>query len=82
MKIKACYDNQGETIDRYTIVFNETWNNKGDLTCLALSDNPSHPQGFSMFSSCHDGPHLGVKLKFGQLPEHIKKHVMTRLNDE
>ncbi len=78
MKITAIYDNGGETIDRYTIVFNEAW---GSLTmCLGLSDNPDHPQGFSQFNGCQDGPHLGKQIHFEDLSENIQMHIHERIS--
>lgn len=80
MKIIAIYDNGGETMDRYTIVFNTYHDHRKTLReCLALSSNPSDPQGFSQWSSCQIGKHLGKKLKFEQLPELIQKHVQARI---
>lgn len=80
MKIIAIYDNGGETMDRYTIVFNTYHNWQETLReCLALSNDPNSPQGFSQWSSCQVGKHLGKKLKFEQLPEHIQKHVEMRM---
>lgn len=47
------FDNEGETIDRYTII-----NEDGDI--LGLSDNPTHPLGFSQFcGNCVDD-HMNV----------------------
>jgi hypothetical protein len=83
IKIIACYDNQGETFDRYTIVLNTWFNNAKTMKdCLALSNNPTHPQGFSQFSGCQMGKHLGKKIKFSDLPDHIQNHINYRLNEE
>jgi hypothetical protein len=42
------FDNEGETFDRYTII-----DQQGDM--LGLSDDPTHPQGFSQFAgNCVD----------------------------
>lgn len=79
MKILNCYDNQGETFDRYTIVFNEIATNDNLLMMLGLSCNPNSAQGFSQWTHGHDGPHLGIKIKFNKLPDHIKKHIKQRI---
>jgi hypothetical protein len=81
MKIIACYDNGGETLDRYTIVFNTFHDYKKTLReCLALSKGDEDGFfGFSQFSSCQLGKHLGKKLKFEQLPEHVQKHIKSRM---
>jgi hypothetical protein len=36
------FDNNGETLDRYTVIDNE-----GDM--IGMSDDPTHPLGFSQF---------------------------------
>lgn len=42
------FDNNGESFDRYTII-----DNQGEM--LGLSDNATHPQGFSQYSgNCVD----------------------------
>lgn len=82
MKIIACYDNGGKTFDRYTIVFDSKHDVQGLFNeCLGLSNDPSSPQGFSQFSGCQMGRHLGKKLRFEQLPEHVQKHVLARIAD-
>jgi hypothetical protein len=83
MKIKSVYDNKGETIDRYSIVFNETETYPNGIkyhTILTLSHNPSSPQGVSMFGHGLDGKHLGDKIKFSDLPENIQSHIKERIN--
>jgi hypothetical protein len=80
MKIIACYDNGGKTVDRYTVVFNTKHDVQGKYNeCLGLSSNPSDPQGFSQFSGCTLGRHLGKKVAFKDLPENIQKHVEVRI---
>ncbi len=79
-QIIAVYDNGGETPDRYTVYINEDWNESGSLKeCLAMSDNPTHPQGFSQFCSGELGRHNGKLIKFSELPEHIQEHTRSRL---
>ena len=80
MKITAIYDNGGKTFDRYTVVFDEPANRTGTLlTCLGLSHNPEHPQGFSQFCSGQDGDRLGRKIPFEDLPKNIQTHIKGRL---
>ena len=45
MKIKAIYDNGGETFDRFTVYYNEPENNSL-WAGRGMSSNPFHPQGF------------------------------------
>lgn len=77
MDILEIYDNGGDTIDRYTVVFNY-FETPESLACLCLSDNPTHPQGYSMFAYCHVGGHLGKRVKFSDLPENIQNHIDSR----
>ena len=83
MKIIACYDNGGKTIDRYTIVFDTKHDVQGKYNeCLGLSKGDEDGFfGFSQFCSCTLGRHLGKKLKFEQLPEHVQKHVKARIEE-
>lgn len=74
-------DNGGATADRYTVAFSD-----GD--CLCLSGSPSHPQGISMCSEFDpqvpaDAVENGteVDLAWGDLPEHIRAHVLARINE-
>ena len=67
-----CYDNHGETIDRYTVVFTKR---KSPYPYLGMSDNPYHPQGIGMHGEekdfIIDRPnygHLGKKISFMDLP--------------
>jgi hypothetical protein len=77
------YDNGGESFDRYTVVLDEPGTNRGDdFMALGLSDNPGHPQGFSQFTTAQDGPHLGKRIKFADLPDEVRKHAVVRLKDE
>jgi len=79
--IKAIYDNGGETLDRYTVVLNSHDMNSDPQfnDALGLSDNPTHPQGFSQFTSAMDGDHLGKRIRFDQLPMNIRQHITDRL---
>jgi hypothetical protein len=80
MKIIAVYDNGGKTFDRYTIYTNEDYNRQGTIkVCLALSDNPNHPQGFSQFSGGTIGDHNGKRIKFTDLPQNVQEHAKSRL---
>jgi hypothetical protein len=43
--VKSIWDNEGKTLDRYTVVLKEE-HSPGNLLMLGLSTNPTHPQGF------------------------------------
>lgn len=46
------YDNGGETVDRYTVVYTGRYRHKtgGEYWCLGMSAAPYHPQGFGQHS--------------------------------
>lgn len=79
-----CYDNNGETADRYTAVFtgNYTRNTSGEHWYLGMSGDPFHPLGFGQHGSHRtqiDYPqysHLGKKVTFESLPEPVQKCIM------
>ena len=70
MNIK-CYDNGGETADRYTVVFlDEPEPGKpGIFACLGMGETPLHPQGVCMSGIAQLGRHLGRVIKFTDLPK-------------
>ena len=69
----SIYDNEGETLDSITIVFNDTKRNKTNnrylYDCLSSSKTGF---GFFMHSECMKGRHLGKKIKFNQLDENLQ----------
>ncbi len=72
----ACYDNGGETADRYTVVYlDEPEREPGVFACVGMSDSPFHPQGFGQHSTAMLGAHLGKRIKFWQLPDDCRKLV-------
>lgn len=92
-----CYDNGGESFDRYTVLFTgnyrryKTWELEKTrpryYAYVAMSTNPFHPQGFGQhMDSDHliDRPkysHLGKKIKFEDLPEDCQKLVLQDYRD-
>jgi len=79
MTIKSIWDNEGETVDRYTVVFTDKERN-GLHEALGLSNDPTSPQGFSQWTSAQEGEHLGKRLDFSDLPKHIQEHIEMRLS--
>ena len=81
------YDNQGETVDRYTVVFTGNYKGRNGCDYLGLSEHPRHPQGFGQHGwdqGIIDYPkysHLGKKIMFEQLPEDCKKVVIEDYAD-
>jgi len=47
-KYVRCYDNGGETWDRYTVVYTGNYRRSTGGSCwyVGMSSNPFHPQGF------------------------------------
>ena len=80
MKVKAVYDNGGETADRYTVVFDSHDQRPPYYDCLGMSNNPTNPLGFSQWGTCVLGNHMGTEINFSELPEHIQQHVKDRLD--
>ena len=72
-----CYDNHGETLDRYTIMppkeAREYRQNNGTYLCLCCDDHPYHPLGIGMSGTASYGPHLGQKISFDSLPDNVKQ---------
>jgi len=76
--IFAVFDNGGKTQDRYTIL-TEPWYFGKSCECLGLSDNCDTPQGFSQWSDCFYGEHLGKQINFSNLPENVQEHALNRI---
>lgn len=73
------YDNSGteqETLDCMTFVLDWEEGPQGQPACLGTSRNGL---GFSQFSYCDDGEHLGNRVSWDSLSTELKKHVAARL---
>jgi len=79
LKIRSIWDNEGETIDRITVVTTHRDSSTSHLLSLSISMNPNSPQGVSMFGDCVEGDHLGKKIELKDLPTEIQKHIKNRL---
>lgn len=82
------YDNQGETIDRYTCVFTGRYEGSKDQKIyLGMSSDPFHPMGVGMHGESEtpidrEGySHLGKKVKFEDIPEQVKKCILQTYTD-
>ena len=91
--VLACYDNggpdnkRGGTVDRYTVMFGGSlWNPEMGRTVfhLDMSNSPSHPQGYSQWgempASSRTG--FGKHVRWLDLPEHIREHVVRRATQD
>jgi hypothetical protein len=74
-----CYDNGGETFDRYTVFFLKKNNKHFDY--IGMSKYPTHPQGFGQWGECkiipcspNAGP-IGKQIPFSALPDECKNLV-------
>ena len=71
--VKA-WDNGGETLDRYTIIFDD----EDGFYCVGSSDDPHNPQGFwqhtdfSFDISSDDLGEIGVVIDYLDLPDDVK----------
>lgn len=80
-----CYDNNGETADRYTVVYTGRYKQKtgGAFWYVGMSGKPFHPLGIGQHGESEtqiDYPtygHLGKKIKFDDLPEDCR-HLVLR----
>jgi len=82
-KYVRCYDNNGETFDRYTIVFTGHYRKiQRGFDYVGASENPCHPQGFYQHGWSEnpiDRPkyaHLGKHIQFNALPEYVQRAVI------
>lgn len=84
-------DNKGKTADRYTVLFcGSLLDTDGTyagtiIFYLAMSDAPTHPQGFSQWGelSAYEAAQYRYRdkhqrVRWLDLPEHIRKHVEAR----
>jgi hypothetical protein len=76
-----CYDNGGKTFDRYTVVYMDDPEGRGLFSCVGMSEDPFHPQGFGQHSAALPGRHLGKRIAFAQLPADCQKLVRRDLGE-
>lgn len=83
-RLVRCYDNAGDSIDRYTVVFTGRYRNgtAGEFVYLAMNARPFHPQGFGQHGFSReqiDRPRsrqLGRRVKFEKLPADCRQCVI------
>ena len=85
-KYIRCYDNGGETFDRYTVVYTGRYTHKTNRSFwyVSMSTNPFNPQGFGQHGESEFRPidrpryrHLGKKIKWESLPANCQKLVLS-----
>jgi len=83
-----CYDNGGESFDRYTVVFTGKRARPASFPYLGMSAHPFQPQGFGQhgegkgyFIDRPSGGHLGRRTSFDKLPEDCQRLVLSDYRD-
>ena len=80
-----CYDNGGESLDRYTVVYTRTHLTLGTdryYTSVSMNDMPFFPSGICQHGEhprLIDRPtssHLGRRIPFSALPEDCRRVVL------
>ena len=88
LKIRSIWDNEGESIDQFTVVTNyqdsgpggeKSFNGHPVFMGLSISHNCNSPQGVSIFGSCVEGDHLGKKIELKDLSIELQEHIHKRL---
>jgi len=90
-----CYDNGGETADRYTVVYTGRYGS-GFHEFVGMSDNPYHPQGYCQHGGNSNQSidittswppaigrkcYLGTRIKFEDLPKDCQEVVLEDYNN-
>lgn len=65
------YDNGGETLDRFTVIYTDEPEGLGMFSARAMSENPY--TGFGQMCTASIGKHLGNRIAFDDLPEPCKR---------
>lgn len=80
------YDNGGKSYDRYTAVYMDEHyyheqhpEYRTTFTCIGMSEDPFHPQGFGQHGPAMPGKHLGKRIAFEQLPDPCQRAVLQDL---
>lgn len=91
--ILDCFDDP-RTCDRYTVMFTgnllvRTPEGATFIPYLGMSGDPTHPQGFSQWGELNAVEQSNYRYENGKrrvrwndLPEHIRKHVITRATQD
>ena len=77
-----CFDNGGETFDRYTVWFTGRYRHKtlGSTVYVGMSEWPFHPQGFGQHGEINAGLPVrysgGRRIRFIDLPPDCQRLVL------
>lgn len=74
--VLRCYDNGGDTLDRYTIIpprwAGRDYRERSGAWCaIGASEHPFHAYG--QHCSAAPGPHLGRRVRWADLPEDVQR---------
>lgn len=73
-----CYDNNGKTADRYTVVYMDYPENRHNtFSAVGMNDEPFHPQGIGQHCMATPGRHLGKRIPFSKLPKDCQQVVLN-----
>jgi hypothetical protein len=76
------YDNNGQTFDRYTVVYmNLPESREGEYSAVGMSENPFSPSGFGLHVIASPGRHLGKRIRFEDLPMDCRKLIQSDIDD-
>ena len=87
----SCWDDgDGDICDRYTVVFLDTRDERGNVQYLGMSAHPFHPQGVGMHGEMpiHMVAHRGrggafvKRIQFADLPPDCQRAVLQDLEPE
>lgn len=69
------YDNEGQTFDRYTVVYMDDPITDKTYSARGMSERPFHPLGFGQWCEAMVGKHLGKEITFEELPAQCQELV-------
>ena len=75
MKNISIYDNQGETFDRITIVFDNKKTKTRDGIIYEGIGASEDGRGFLQHTTCMKGKHLGKKITFEELHKNLQDFI-------
>ena len=81
MRIMAVYDNNGKTLDRYTVITDQP-SRPGSVVVLGVSSNPEDYNGFSQWGEIVktlDYKRLGEQISFESLSGRVQEHIAIRV---
>ena len=81
MKNISIYDNQGETFDRITIVFNNKKTKTKEGFIYEGIGASEDGRGFLQHTICMKGKHLGNKIDFSKLSLPLQNKLLIELNN-